>query len=112
MGGLGHLGVQFANQFGYSVVVIGSGPERAPLAVKLGASRYSDSQAVNAAEEPTKMGGARVILMTAPNAKSVSALFNGLGKNGTMMVVGATPAPIEVSPIQLVQGRPRIPRTR
>jgi len=105
MGGLGHLGVQFANQFGYAVVAIGRGPENAPLATKLGASRYLDSQAVNAAEELTKMGGARVILTTAPNAKSISALFNGLGKNGTMMVVGTTPEPIEVSPIQLVQGR-------
>jgi D-arabinose 1-dehydrogenase-like Zn-dependent alcohol dehydrogenase len=105
VGGLGHLGIQFANKFGYTVVAIGRGPENAQLAAKLGASRYLDSQAVNAAEELTNMGGARVILTTAPNAKSMSALINGLGKNGTMMVVGTTPEPIEVSPIQLVQGR-------
>jgi D-arabinose 1-dehydrogenase-like Zn-dependent alcohol dehydrogenase len=105
VGGLGHLGIQFADKFGYTVVAIGRGPENAQLAKKLGASRYLDSQALNAAEELTKMGGARVILTTAPNAKSVSSLINGLGKNGTMMVVGTTPEPIEVSPIQLVQGR-------
>jgi D-arabinose 1-dehydrogenase-like Zn-dependent alcohol dehydrogenase len=105
VGGLGHLGIQFANKFGYNVVAIGRGPQNAQLAAKLGASRYLDSQTVNAAEELTKMGGARVILTTAPNAKSMSALINGLGKNGKMMVVGATPEPIEVSPIQLIQGR-------
>jgi D-arabinose 1-dehydrogenase-like Zn-dependent alcohol dehydrogenase len=105
VGGLGHLGIQFASKFGYNVVAIGRGSQNAPLAAKLGASRYLDSQALNAAEELTKMGGARVILTTAPNAKSMSALINGLGKNGKMMVVGATPEPIEVSPIQLIQGR-------
>jgi D-arabinose 1-dehydrogenase-like Zn-dependent alcohol dehydrogenase len=105
VGGLGHLGIQFASKFGYNVFAIGRGPQNAPLAAKLGASCYLDSQALNAAEELTKMGGARVILTTAPNAKSMSALINGLGKNGKMMVVGATPEPIEVSPIQLIQGR-------
>jgi D-arabinose 1-dehydrogenase-like Zn-dependent alcohol dehydrogenase len=105
VGGLGHLGIQFAAKFGYQVVAIGRGPGNATLAAKLGAGRYIDSAAVNAAEELTKMGGARVILTTAPNSKSMSALFDGLGANGTMVVVGATPEAIEVSPIQLIRGR-------
>lgn len=108
IGGLGHLGIQFARKFGFHVVAIGRGPENAELAAKLGANRYLDSKAVNAAEELAKMGGARVILTTAPNAKSMSALINGLGANGSMVVVGATVDPIEVSPIQLIQGRKSI----
>jgi len=108
IGGLGHLGIQFARKFGFNVVAIGRGVENAELAAKLGANRYLDSKTVNAAEELTKMGGARVILTTAPNAKSMSALINGLGANGSMVVVGATLDPIEVSPIQLIQGRKSI----
>jgi D-arabinose 1-dehydrogenase-like Zn-dependent alcohol dehydrogenase len=105
VGGLGHLGIQFAAKFGYRVVAIGRGAENAPLAAKLGASRYIDSTALNAAEELTKMGGARVILTTAPSAKAMSALFDGLGANGTMVVVGATPEAMEVAPMQLIRGR-------
>jgi D-arabinose 1-dehydrogenase-like Zn-dependent alcohol dehydrogenase len=105
VGGLGHLGIQFANKFGFHVVAIGRGAENADLAAKLGANRYLDSTAVNAAEELGKMGGARVILTTAPNAKSMSALIGGLGTNGTMVVVGASPEAIEVSPVQLIVGR-------
>jgi D-arabinose 1-dehydrogenase-like Zn-dependent alcohol dehydrogenase len=105
VGGLGHLGIQFASKFGFQVVAIGRGAENADLAAKLGANRYLDSNAVNAAEELTKMGGARVILTTAPNAKAMSALIDGLSANGTMVVVGASPEAIEVSPIQLIRGR-------
>jgi len=105
VGGLGHLGIQFARKFGFHVVAIGRGAENADLAAKLGAHRYLDSKALNPAEELTKMGGARVILTTAPNAKSMSALIDGLGANGTMLVVGAAPEAIEVTPIQLIVGR-------
>jgi D-arabinose 1-dehydrogenase-like Zn-dependent alcohol dehydrogenase len=105
VGGLGHLGIQFAAKFGYQVVAIGRGPGNAPLAEKLGAASYIDSAAVNAAEELTKMGGARVILTTAPSSKAMSALFDGLGANGTMVVVGAAQEAIEVSPLQLIRGR-------
>ncbi|HXM21286.1 MAG TPA: alcohol dehydrogenase [Terriglobales bacterium] len=105
VGGLGHLGIQFANKFGFHVVAIGRGAENAGLAAKLGAHRYLDSNAVNAAEELRKMGGARVILTTTPNAKAMSALIDGLGANGTMVVVGASLEAIEVSPIQLIVGR-------
>jgi len=104
IGGLGHLGIQFANKFGYRVAAIGRGPENAVLARKLGASGYIDSQATNAAEELRKLGGARVILATAPNSKAMSELINGLGPNGELMVVGATADPIEVTPLQLISG--------
>jgi D-arabinose 1-dehydrogenase-like Zn-dependent alcohol dehydrogenase len=108
IGGLGHLGIQFAQKFGYKVAAIGRGPENSGLAKKLGASVYIDSAATNAAEELQKLGGARVILATAPSAKSMSALIDGLGANGNMVVVGATTESIEVSPIQLIFGRKRI----
>jgi len=104
IGGLGHLGVQFANKFGYKVAAIGRGPENAALAKKLGAAVYIDSKATNAAEELQKLGGARVILATAPNSKAMSALIDGLGPNGKLVVVGATFDPIEVTPLQLITG--------
>jgi D-arabinose 1-dehydrogenase-like Zn-dependent alcohol dehydrogenase len=104
IGGLGHLGVQFANKFGYRVAAIGRGSENATLAKKLGASLYIDSRATNAAEELQKLGGAQVILATAPNAKAMSELIDGLGPNGKLMVIGADFAPIEVTPLQLISG--------
>jgi D-arabinose 1-dehydrogenase-like Zn-dependent alcohol dehydrogenase len=104
IGGLGHLGIQFAQKFGYQVAAIGRGPENAALARKLGASVYIDSVATNAAVELQKLGGARVILATAPSSKAMSALVDGLGRNGRMMVVGATMDPIEVTPVQLIFG--------
>lgn len=104
IGGLGHLGIQFANKFGYKVVAIGRGSENAALAKKLGASVYIDSKATKAAEELQKLGGANVILATAPNSKSMSELIDGLGPNGRLMVVGAAPDPIEATPLQLIRG--------
>jgi D-arabinose 1-dehydrogenase-like Zn-dependent alcohol dehydrogenase len=104
IGGLGHLGVQFANKFGYKVAAIGRGPENAALAKKLGASVYIDSNATNAAEELQKLGGARVILATAPSSKAMSELIDGLGANGKLIVIGATFDPIEVTPVQLING--------
>jgi D-arabinose 1-dehydrogenase-like Zn-dependent alcohol dehydrogenase len=104
IGGLGHLGIQFAQKFGYQVAAIGRGPENAALARKLGASVYIDSAATNAAAELQKLGGARVILATAPSSKAMSALVDGLGVNGRLMVVGASTDPIEVTPVQLIFG--------
>jgi D-arabinose 1-dehydrogenase-like Zn-dependent alcohol dehydrogenase len=104
IGGLGHLGVQFANKFGYNVVAIGRGSETEVLAKKLGAHLYIDSQTTNAAQELQKLGGARAILATAPSSKSMSALIDGLGPNGKLIVVGAGPDPIEVTPAQLIFG--------
>ena len=104
VGGLGHLGIQFANKFGYKVAAVGRGPENAALAKKLGASLYIDSKAANAAEELQKLGGAQVILATAPSSKAMSELINGLGPNGKLIVIGAAFDPIEVTPVQLING--------
>jgi D-arabinose 1-dehydrogenase-like Zn-dependent alcohol dehydrogenase len=104
VGGLGHLGIQFANKFGYKVAAVSRGADNAALARKLGAHHYIDSQASNPAEELKKLGGARVILATAPSGKAMTALFDGLGTNGKMVVVGASMEPIQVTPIQLIMG--------
>src|SRR6516162_2087292 len=92
IGGLGHLGIQFANRFGYHVVAVGRGPENGALAKNLGAHDYLDSAAVNAAEELKKRGGAAVILATAPSSKAMSEIFHGLGRNGKLLVIGADTA--------------------
>ena len=102
IGGLGHLGIQFANKFGYKVAAIGRGAETAALAKKLGASVYIDSTSTNAAEALRALGGAQVILATAPSSKAMSELIDGLAPNGTLMVVGVTFDPIEVTPVQLI----------
>ena len=104
IGGLGHLGVQFANKFGYKVAAIGRGPENAALAKKLGASVYIDSNATPPAQALQKLGGAKVILATAPSSKAMSELIDGLAPNGKFIVVGATFDPIEVTPPQLIFG--------
>jgi len=102
IGGLGHLGVQFANKFGYRVAAIGRGSENASLAMKLGASVYIDSQSTNAAEALQELGGAQAILATAPSSKAMSELVDGLGPNGKLIVVGVAFDPIQVTPIQLI----------
>jgi D-arabinose 1-dehydrogenase-like Zn-dependent alcohol dehydrogenase len=104
IGGLGHLGIQFANKFGYNVAAIGRGSETEFLARKLGANVYIDSELSNAAQELQKLGGAQVILATAPSSKAMSALIDGLGPNGKLVVIGATFDPIEVTPVQLISG--------
>jgi D-arabinose 1-dehydrogenase-like Zn-dependent alcohol dehydrogenase len=104
VGGLGHLGIQFASKFGYKVAAIGRGSENAGLAGKLGASVYIDSNATKAAQELQRLGGAQVILATAPSSKAMSGLIDGLGPNGKLVVIGAAFDPIEVTPIQLISG--------
>jgi len=108
IGGLGHLGVQFARQFGYHTVAIARGKDKEELARKLGAHRYLDSDSVNPAEELMRLGGARVILATAPSSKAISALVDGLGRNGVLLTIAATMEPLAVSTIQLIQNRRRI----
>jgi len=102
VGGLGHLGIQFASKFGYHVAAIGFGPESGALAKKLGASIYIDSKATNPAEALQQLGGARVILATAPSSKAMSALIDGLGPHGKLTVIGVAPDPIEETPVQLI----------
>ena len=105
LGGLGHLGVQFASKMGFHTVAIARGAEKTPLAKQLGADQYIDSAAVNAARELQKLGGARVILATAPDSKAISAMADGLSRNGKLLVVAAPGQPLEVNPIGLISGR-------
>ncbi len=105
VGGLGHLGVQFAAKMGFNTVAIARGADKGPLATKLGAHRYIDSTTQNAAEELTKLGGAKVILATVTDAKSMSAVAAGLGIDGKLLVVGASGQPIEISPFLLIGAR-------
>ena len=88
IGGLGHLGVQYARQMGFVTVAIGRGKDKEALARKLGAHHYIDSGAGDAAAELQKLGGARVILATAPNAQAISALVDGLSANGKLLCPG------------------------
>jgi len=108
IGGLGHLGVQFANKFGYRVVAISRGKEPEALARKLGAHIYIDSAATDAAAELQKLGGARIILATAPSGKSMGPLVAGLGPNGVLLVIGAAADPIEVQTAGLIFGNKRL----
>jgi D-arabinose 1-dehydrogenase-like Zn-dependent alcohol dehydrogenase len=105
IGGLGHLGVQYARQMGFRTFAIGRGKDKEALARKLGASHYVDTATSDPAAELQKFGGANVILATAPDSKAMAALFNGLSVNGTLVVVGAGPEPIAVTPLQLIAGR-------
>ncbi len=105
IGGLGHLGIQYARQMGFRTVAIGRGGDKAPLARKLGAHEYVDTSAGAPAEALQKLGGARVILATAPDSKSMSALVDGLAGNGKLLIVGAGPETLSVTPLQLIGGR-------
>jgi len=102
IGGLGHLGIQFAAKFGYDVIAIGRGEDKQPLALKLGARRYIDTDKQDVAAEMSKEGGAAVILATAPDPKAIGALVDGLGVRGRLVIVGASPEPFAVSSLQLI----------
>lgn len=105
IGGLGHLAVQYAARMGYHVVALSGGPHKRELAESLGAHSYVDTTADDPVGALRALGGARVILATAPNPKVMSAVVDGLDVDGRMVVVGASPDPIEVSPFQLIMGR-------
>jgi D-arabinose 1-dehydrogenase-like Zn-dependent alcohol dehydrogenase len=105
IGGLGHLGIQYARQMGFRTFAIGRGKGTEELAHKLGAAHYVDTEAGDPAAALQRFGGARVILATAPDSKAMSALVNGLSANGELVVVGASGDPITVTPIQLITGR-------
>ena len=102
IGGLGHLGVQFARQMGFRTVAIGRGADKQPLAEKLGAHEYIDNSAGPPAQALQKLGGARVVLATAPDSKSMSELVDGLGPRGTLMIIGAGMESLTVTPLQLI----------
>ncbi len=104
LGGLGHLGIQYARQMGFRTVAIGRGPDKQPLATKLGAHDYIDTNSVAPAEALQKLGGARVALATAPDSKSISALIDGIAPYGELLVVGAGFEPLTITPLQLIPG--------
>jgi len=105
IGGLGHLGVQYAAKMGFSTVAVARDRDVEPLARKLGASFFIDSSKSDAAAELTKLGGAKVILGTAPSGKAMSALLPGLAPNGKLLVIGASADPIEASPTLLLRNQ-------
>jgi D-arabinose 1-dehydrogenase-like Zn-dependent alcohol dehydrogenase len=108
IGGLGHLGIQYARQMGFRTVAIGRGADKKPLATKLGAHEYIDSAAGDQAQALQKLGGANVVLATAPDSKSMSDLVNGLAPRGALLVVGAGSDPLTVTPVQLIRGTKRL----
>jgi len=121
IGGLGHLGIQFASKMGFKTVAIGRGKDKEEMARKLGAIHYIDSQSQNPAEELVKFAsdgdgdgktaegkvieGAKVILATVPSAKAMSAVLGGLSINGKLMIVGASDEMIQVPPSLFISGR-------
>jgi D-arabinose 1-dehydrogenase-like Zn-dependent alcohol dehydrogenase len=104
IGGLGHLGVQFAAKMGFNTVAIARGKDKEPLAKKLGALHYIDSREKNPAEELNKLGGAKVVIATVTNADAMTAVLGGLAPNGVLMVIGAA-GPLSVDPILLISGQ-------
>lgn len=105
IGGLGHLGIQYAKQMGFRTVAIGRGADKKALAQKLGAHEYIDTEAGAPADALQKLGGASVIVATAPDSKSISALVDGLGPGGKLLVIGATQDSLSVTPLQLIGKR-------
>eukprot|EP01120_Amphizonella_sp_Union-15-10_P004233 TRINITY_DN14860_c0_g1_i1.p1 TRINITY_DN14860_c0_g1~~TRINITY_DN14860_c0_g1_i1.p1 ORF type:complete len:335 (+),score=59.82 TRINITY_DN14860_c0_g1_i1:75-1079(+) len=105
IGGLGHLGIQYANKFGYVTVAISSGESKRELSLKLGAHYYLDASKQNVAQELKKLGGAKIILTTAPNSDAVSALIDGLGLDGKLLITGVDHKPLHVTPLQLLSNR-------
>jgi D-arabinose 1-dehydrogenase-like Zn-dependent alcohol dehydrogenase len=104
LGGLGHLGVQFAAKMGFKTIAIARGSDKEPLARQLGAHHYIDSQAQDVAAELAKVGGAKVILATVTNAEAMTATLGGLAVNGKLMVLGAPHEPLEVPAFPLIVG--------
>ena len=105
IGGLGHLGIQYANKMGCKTVALSRGTAKRKLAHNLGAETFIDTESTDAAKALQEMGGADVILATAPNSNAITSIVDGLGRNGQLMVVAATNEPVEVAPFQLIAGR-------
>jgi len=105
IGGLGHLGVQFANKMGFETVAIARGAEKEALARDLGAHHYIDSDATKAGAEVKKLGGARVVLATATSASAMASTIGGLGIDGLLLIVGAASDPLQVNSAMLIGGR-------
>ena len=105
IGGLGHLGIQFAAKMGFRTIAIARGKDKEEMVTKLGAIHYIDSESQNTVEELVKLGGAKVILATLPSGKAMGAVLGGLGVNGKLIVIGASDEPLEVPPLLFISGR-------
>jgi D-arabinose 1-dehydrogenase-like Zn-dependent alcohol dehydrogenase len=106
VGGLGHLGIQFASKMGFNTVAIGRARDKEEeLAKKLGARQYIDNRSQNAVEELNKLGGAKVILGTVPSGKAMSGILGGLAVNGKLVMIGVSDESIEVPPALFILGR-------
>ena len=108
IGGLGHLGVQYARQMGFETVAINRGNDKESLARKLGAHHYIDATATDVVSELQKLGGARVILATAPSAQAISPLVAGLAPSGLLLVPAAPPEPLTINVFSLIMKRSSI----
>jgi propanol-preferring alcohol dehydrogenase len=108
IGGLGHLGVQYAKKLGYRVAAISRGTDKKDLAMDLGADHYIDAKAEDPAEALQNLGGARVVLATAPSAKAIESVLGGLGRNGVLLIVAVDEKPISVPALALIGGRARV----
>src|SRR6266480_3099303 len=108
IGGLGHLGIQYARKMGFETVALGRGKDKEPLAKKLGAQHYIDSDVVDPVTELQKLGGARVILATAPSAKAISSVVEGLSVDGTLLIPAAPNDPLSINVMPLLMGRRQI----
>src|SRR5262249_43316012 len=108
IGGLGHLGGQYARRMGFKTVALGRGKDKEPLAKKLGAHLYVDSSTADTVAELQKLGGARVVLATAPDAKAISGVVGGLGVDGNLLIPAAPSDPLTVSVMPLLMGRRQI----
>ncbi|AJH00898.1 alcohol dehydrogenase [Clostridium beijerinckii] len=108
VGGLGHLAIQYAKNMGFKTVAISRGSDKKELSEKLGANIFIATEEQDAAKELQKLGGAKVILITAPSSKAVSELLSGLGFDGKIIIVAGISDPIEISPNQLLVGRQSI----
>ncbi len=105
IGGLGHLGIQFAGKMGFRTVAISGSKDKEELAIRLGANHYIDASATNAAEELARLGGAQLILATAPSGRAISSMINGLARRGKLLLVAAAAEPMEVMGLSLLSGR-------
>jgi D-arabinose 1-dehydrogenase-like Zn-dependent alcohol dehydrogenase len=105
IGGLGHLGVQFAAKMGFKTVAIARGTDKEPLARKLGASVYIDSKTQDPSAELLKLGGAKIVLATVTNGDAMSAVLGGLGVNGKLIILGAAAEPLQAGGLPLLLGR-------
>jgi 2-desacetyl-2-hydroxyethyl bacteriochlorophyllide A dehydrogenase len=102
IGGLGHLGVQYARQMGFRTIAIGRGADKEALAKKLGAHHYIDAETAEPAAALQKLGGANMVLATAPDSKAIASLVDGLGPDGKVIIVGAGTDPLTITPLQLI----------